>query len=318
MTGNIEREKCEHRAAALRRHRNFADDLRNEPLAFWDLRKIETIECVCCDAQPSHVSAYPFASSERFARQIIVWCENCGFGMVPQTSFPLEDYYREEYALQNRGDRHADPELYFAKMDSEHPPKNLARYIARARYQIKNIRRFIPRIGAMLDVGAGPGYALRASGADKKFALEHDEYSRKFLHHIGATLVEWETASRHRYDVILLSHSLEHFEYSDVVKRLRMLVSSLNPGGLLYVEVPPGGLGWKHYSYKHEPHTLFFTPEALRRLATKLGGEVLKCEPTIRNYNLVSDLESPIYHGAKARRLNDPRGRLTLILRNQG
>lgn len=316
MTGASEPEACDRRAAALKRHQKFADDLRNEPLAFWDLRQVEGICCVCCDTQVSHVSAYPFASSERFARQIIVWCEKCGFGMVPRTSFSLEYYYRDEYALQNRGDRELDPEVYFERMDSGNPPRNLARYIGRARYQIGRIREFVPDIGAMLDVGAGPGYALRAAEAKKKFALEFDEYSKKFLDHIGATIVGWETASNHRYDVVLLSHSLEHFQYSDVLERLCMLMGTLNPGGLLYIEVPPGGLGWKHYSYKHEPHTLFFTPEAFRGLAGKLGGEVLLCGPTIKTFDKIDDLEFPIYRGGKAPRLNDPRGRLTLIVRN--
>lgn len=304
-----------HTAAALMRHKKSAEDMRNEPLAFWDLNLIAASPCICCDQEMSHVSAYPFHSSEKFARQIILWCELCGFGMVPGTSFPLDDYYRTQYAIENRRDRDLDPESYFAKMESDNPPKNLARYIGRARNQIRKIRKYVPEIGSMLDVGAGPGYALWASGAKQKFAIEYDDFSRKYLDYIDATIVDWDAVPRHRYDVVLLSHSLEHFQFTEVLTRLELLMNSVNPGGLLYIEVPPGGLGWKQYHYKHEPHTLFFTPEALQGLAQKLNGEILLCAPTLKTYNLISDIENPIYEGRKGQRLGNPRGRLTLILK---
>lgn len=315
MTDSDLTERLRHVTDHANRHQKLAEERRDEPLAFWDVETLASLRCICCDSKTSHVSAYPSIYSAKFGRQIITWCKECGFGMVPGTSFSLEGYYQSEYALSNRRDRDVDPEVYFAEMDSENPPKMLARYIGRARSQIRKIQEYIPEITSMLDVGAGPGYALRVAGAKEKYAIEFDNYSVKFLDYIGAVCLDWDEVSKHRYDAILLSHSLEHFEYSDVVPRLEVLIGRLKPGGVLYIEVPPGGLGWKHYCYQHEPHTLFFTPEALSRLSEKLAANVVFCGPTIKTYDLIKDHEAPIYNGGNGEPFNDPRGRLTLILR---
>ncbi len=301
--------------AKPRQNKPFGLAIREQPLAFWEMPDIRKARCICCDKQTSHISAYPFFSSALFARQIVLWCGNCGFGMVPETSFELDDYYRDEYAVDNRGDREADPEQYFARMDSDTPPGNLARYRNRARTQISRIRKRMPDIGAMLDIGSGPGYALRTAGARESFALEHDRYSRPFLDHIGARIVDWDTVGDFRYDVILLSHSLEHFQYGDVLPRLTKLVDRLNPGGIFYIEVPPGGLGWKTYHYKHEPHTLFFTPESLHNIGRKLDLELLLCRPLNKTYNKIEDRADTIYNPPKDSAFDNPRGCLTLIAR---
>ncbi len=300
-------------SASLQKHKKFAADVRQAPLAFWDLQVLAATPCVCCNSVSSHISAYPFHSSGAFARQLIIWCRKCGFGMVPETSFPLDEYYRQEYAMENRGDREEDPANYFARMDSRTPPQNLARYRNRARAQVKRIREYVPSIGAMLDVGAGPGYALRVAKAKKSYALEYDEFSKKFLDHVGATMVDWNTVGDFRYDVILLSHTLEHFQFDDVLPRMTQLVDRLNPSGLLYIEVPPGGLGWKVYNYKHEPHTLFFTPEALQRLGEKLSLEILACKPVNKTFNKIEDRDRTIYKPEKVDNFDNPRGGLTLI-----
>lgn len=286
--------------------------LREEPLAFWAFDGLAELTCPCCEEHPSHISAYPFHSTPVFARQILTWCDTCGFGMVPGTSFELDDYYRSQYALENRQDRDMDPAAYFKLLNSNAPPGNLARYIGRARDQAKRIRNVMPGAQSMLDVGAGPGYALYACNFGAKFAIEQDRHSRKFLDFIGATLLEWNEVRGLSFDVVLLSHSLEHFAHDQMFDRLKCLVDALAPGGLLYVEVPPGGLSWKHYSYRHEPHTLFFTPESLDRLARRLNLEVLHCGPLISTFNLIEDRADPIYSPAEEK-FGDPRGRLTLL-----
>ncbi|MEM8695977.1 MAG: methyltransferase domain-containing protein [Pseudomonadota bacterium] len=290
-------------------------ELRDEPLAFWNVPDIQSVDCPCCDQTMSHISSYPFHSSAKFARQLVLWCQGCGFGLVPDTSFSLSDYYRTEYAIDNRNDRAIPPEDYFAAMDSADPPRNLKRYVARAKDQLRRIRKIGGEIGAMLDVGAGPGYALRVSEADEKFAIEYDKHSRKYLDHIGARVIDWDTVEKHGYDAVLLSHSMEHFEYRDLLPRLKMLAKSLNPGGVLYAEVPCGGLGWKNYNSKQEPHTLFFTPEALFSLGRKLGLKMIIGKPLARSNKHIEDLENPIYEPEPGSPFDSSEGRITLIAR---
>lgn len=131
------------------------------------------------------------------------------------------------------------PEAYFAKLASAEPPPRLRRYASRARDELARLHQHVRRIGTMLDVGAGLGYALHLSAADEKFAIAPDLQSRKYLDHIGARLIDWAGTEPDRYDLILVSHVLEHFSPDDVRPRLDQLVRGRRPRGLLYTEVCP-------------------------------------------------------------------------------
>lgn len=305
--------------AALRerlvRHQAFAAAVRGAPLSFWSLQELSKTKCPCCGSPMSHMSTYPFYDSALFSRQITVWCQDCGFGMVPGTSFSLEDYYRSQYAVENRGDRDLNPEEYFQLMASENPPANMIRYYSRARDQIARIRSYVPEVDSMLDVGAGPGYALHISGSARKDAIEYDRNSKKYLDYIGATLIDWDQLKPKQYNVVLMSHVLEHFLPADIHPRLNMLARALRPGGIIYIEVPPGGLSWKLYNYKHEPHTLFFTVQALGELGKKLGLEMLFCSSLGTTNDRIEDRADGIYTPPTRDGYDNPRGRLTMICR---
>jgi SAM-dependent methyltransferase len=296
-------------------HQEFAAAVRGAPLSFWNMQELSHTTCPCCGSLMSHVATYPFHDSALFSRQITIWCKDCGFGMVPGTSFSLEEYYRSRYAVENRGDRELMPEEYFQLMESDNPPANFMRYYARARDQLARIKSFVPDVRSMLDVGAGPGYALHISGSARKDAIEFDQNSKKYLDFIGATLLDWDRLEPDRYDVILMSHVLEHFLPADIHPRLNALARALRPGGIVYIEVPPGGLSWKLYAYKHEPHTLFFTLQALGELGKKLGLEVLFCAPLETTDDHIGDRADGIYTPPARDGYDNPRGRLTLICR---
>ena len=304
--------------ASLARHKKFAESVRTAPLEFLSLETIAKTRCACCGNKPSHVSSYPFFDSADFARQIIVWCKACGFGMVPEVSFPLQRYYEEQYAVENRGDREIPPEIYFTRQPGEDGlPITLKRYFGRATDQLARIRKHMPTLDAMLDVGSGPGYALHLSEARVKDAIEYDRNSKKYLDYLGANLITWDTIPTEKYDAVLMSHVLEHFLPADVEPRLRALFGALKPGGLLYIEVPPGGMGWKHYNYKHEPHTLFFTPQALGTLCKRMQFEIVLLAPVAKTMEKVEERTNAIYQPNK-KAFSDPRGRLTVICRKPG
>jgi len=189
----------------------------------------------------------------------------------------------------------------------------LKRYFDRARGQLKRIKSLIGSIDAMLDVGAGPGYALHLSNAKRKDALELDESSNKYLDYIGAGRVSWDNLPANTYNVALMSHVVEHFEPADVRERLGKIAASLKVGGILYIEVPPGGLGWKNYDYKHEPHTLFFTPQALQELVRSIGLDLLMCGPLAKTLDKISDRDDAIYEPQGDEHVVNPRGKITAI-----
>lgn len=234
--------------------------------------------CFVCGGTNLHVLPYPYAAVPPFSRLIVLVCSGCGFGWVPAIPFDLDEYYRTEYGVSNRADRDLPPEAYFAlESDAPHPGgPALERYFARSRFHLELVRSRMPSIGTVLDFGAGPGCALFLSGAAKKHAIEPDQQSQKYLDHIGAVRLTLTDLEPGAYDLVLSSHSLEHLPAHELFPTLAVLRKSLREGGLLCVEVPVASLGETYLPVRHEPHTLFFSPEALERVLVLAGFTVLE------------------------------------------
>jgi 2-polyprenyl-3-methyl-5-hydroxy-6-metoxy-1,4-benzoquinol methylase len=67
------------------------------------------------------------------------------------------------------------------------------------------------------------------------------------------------------FDVLLLSHLIEHFEYSDLVKFLNTHLSRLKQGGIIIIFTPLYHRGF----YDDFDHIKPYNPEALRQLFCK-------------------------------------------------
>lgn len=78
-----------------------------------------------------------------------------------------------------------------------------------------------------------------------------------------------------KYDLIILSHVLEHIIDPSVF--LRKLSGHLNEGGVLYIEVPSldhvstGGYDYDLLRYWQNAHTIHFTTESLKLLCKRAG-----------------------------------------------
>ena len=77
-----------------------------------------------------------------------------------------------------------------------------------------------------------------------------------------------------KYDVILFNHTLEHVV--DPLKYVNTLKEYLNPGGILYIEVPLGAFFWEWRRIK-EPytHVNFFSEKSLIKLLNLSGLETI-------------------------------------------
>jgi SAM-dependent methyltransferase len=98
-----------------------------------------------------------------------------------------------------------------------------------------------------------------------------------------------------RFDVIVMSHVLEHF--LDPGAMLRLTGRRLKPGGVLYVEVPHIPLEAMHRHVDSvwaprfdEPHITFFDPGSLRRVLAANGLAVEFCDTAGPEYRRVSAL----------------------------
>lgn len=264
-------------AAELRRHKAVCKELRAtlhglrsapvQPIALAAL----PAACPLCASEATLVSSYPAERSALFARLLVCWCQACGFGWVPQLPFDLDAYYARDYAACTGGVRAIDPEALFC---ADQRPPRAAKLFDRAGRQIRLLEQTVA-LDHLLDFGAGPGYALAQSRAGCRHAIEPDRACAKYLDHIGAAIVALDALPADFYDGVLASHAIEHLTVATLLPTLHRLIDALKAGGVLYIEVPAAGLLRHVVTTKQEPHTLFFTPEALKRLVARLGLDVV-------------------------------------------
>lgn len=243
-------------------------------VAFWRLPAVASCP-FCRQESVDHVSRYQSVAGKGiFHSALICWCSKCGSGYVLEGDKLLGNYYAVDYANLNRKDRDVDPETYFsdAHRDSS---GSIQRYFERANSHLGLILEAGGKMDTVLDFGSGPGYFLFASQAKEKLAIEPDTKSGKYLDYIGARVVSLNDLQPESLDVIEASHSIEHLTGETVESTVATLVRALKPGGVMLVEVPQGGISYLDLPHRHEPHTLFFTPEGLRSLLTIDGTSIV-------------------------------------------
>jgi SAM-dependent methyltransferase len=231
--------------------------------------------CPACTAPATYQSDYP-SRVPPFAQHRVLYCSTCGLGFVPNMAGVLAQFYKQEYASSNRGDREAPPVEYFSALATGEDPA-MVKYAGRVERQIKLLRRHGARFGRVLDYGSGPGYFLYTCAAREAHAIEPDELSHKYLHHIDATIHhDVLTLPETGFETIVASHVIEHLPAEQLHDTLVALVGALAPGGRLLIEVPQGGHSYLHLGgQRQDPHTLFFTGRALVEALRGAGATIL-------------------------------------------
>lgn len=277
---------------------------------------LKALSCPCCRAKGVRFrSDYP-SRVKPFAAMKVLWCSRCGAGHVRRAGPILNAYYKEDYAALNRNDRSADPPTYFSE-SYRVSSKKIGRYFARAVRQLHLLHALGAKVGNVLDYGSGPGYFLYLAKGEKSFAFEPDTASAKYLRYIGADhLTTLDDVQRHKFDVIVASHSIEHLPSEDLLPTLRLLISSLSERGLFLIEVPQGGHSFADLDTRQDPHTLFFTPEAITRAVENAGGKIIYSATAAVTETPRS--ATPIYIPQKGNYFfNDTRGGLTIVCRRR-
>ncbi len=216
----------------------------------------------------------------------VVRCRSCGLVYVNPRPDPasLGRYYPESYGPHQERAQHADP------------AGDLVRRLAFAGglgvlgepigwlYNSVAFRAFARRTsrGRVLDVGCGPGHYLGAwqrLGWDVEGIEPNRQVAERASQALGAPVhtgfVEELTLESGRYDVVTMSHSLEHVRSPSAV--LAQLRTSLRPGGRLIAMVP-NFAAWDRrlfteawYGLEVPRHLYHFEPRTLRALLEKSG-----------------------------------------------
>ncbi len=218
---------------------------------------------------------YALFDDSRLPRETrIAACSDCG--TVFAASGATAQDYRGHYAQHSKYDTAVDAS---GSGESANDAKRLAELV-------ELLAPHIAPDAAILDVGAGRGGLLRAfrqrgyarvSGIDPAQGCVSAMCVAGIVAHVGELEADDWPTDPVRYDLIVLSHVLEHvFEAAQALQRVARRVSS---GGLVYLEVPDASRytvdGFPPFYFFDPEHINHFDAEALEGLATRCGMKAL-------------------------------------------
>ena len=213
------------------------------------------------------------------------WCAVCGLGVTLDAPSDLAELYESHYlGEEGRVPRTGALAQAWHRVNGSLPLTDLVRE------------------GPVLDVGSNTGealVALRERGFDVT-GLEPNPQTAEVarghgLEVISAPIEEAELPAG-RYGSILLSQVLEHVRDPHAV--LRKVRPALRENGTVYIVVPNVASVWRRvfgpdWVHWHVPFHLFhFTEEALRKLSSQCGLEVVRTRNVTPGEWLLMSLEA--------------------------
>jgi len=214
------------------------------------------------------------------------WCEQSGFGQIEPRPSPQDVpafYDIPYYTHQAKESSQSQERTSFAARVRSHLAWR--RDFGHQILSTDSLRTFLARPGArFLDLGCGSGAALvraREAGAETVVGVEPDPAAREtargrgFVVHAGTAEEIPNQLEDERFDVVIMSHVLEHTLNPLVAaQELERLVA---PGGVALIEVPNNeaiglkvaGATWPWLDVPR--HLNFFTKASLDAMIRKVG-----------------------------------------------
>lgn len=154
---------------------------------------------------------------------------------------------------------------------------------------------------SILDLGCGDGLKLAGllkNGYSKLTGV--DRYIAPSIHleniiFIKSDIMDFIESSSERYDFIILSDVIEHFDLASAVELLRRLNLRLNKAGAIYIRCPNlaspfAGL----YAFGDVTHKLFLNPFSIEQVANMAGLQVWQIQAELGERRLRSPLKKSL------------------------
>ena len=223
----------------------------------------QVTQCLLC----GHPHSKPFDRTQFHGREVLNRiCTNCGlvYQSPRMTEEELNEFYKAEYRQVYQGDEGPSQE-------------DLNTQQARAESLINLSQQHIGQISRHLDIGASAGVLLKNfqnAFNNNSVGVEPGEAYREYAQSqdlkVYNSLDELQQAEEDKFDLISMSHVLEHI--SNPVEYLQNLREEvLTSDGYLLIEVPNL---YAHDSFEIA-HLLSFSPHTLKQVFERSGFEVI-------------------------------------------
>lgn len=238
------------------------------------------ISCLICDNYEMTSFDYPNAKNDLFKNSNIVVCKSCAFGTLSREIDPskLNKYYQENYGSVAKRDKHLNIVEYFEKTSKMYKK-------TRSLSQINLLEKFkkINFIENVLEIGPGLGtfcYLIKKKNTNINYSVI--EYEKKAIEHMkflkSKVFGSIDEIDDNYFDLIVTSHSLEHYQFNELFKNVNQYYKKLKKNGVVLLEVPlVDFISHSDFQKKqeHEPHTLFFSFDSISKLFEKNNFEIL-------------------------------------------
>lgn len=142
---------------------------------------------------------------------------------------------------------------------------------------IKFLKKFIPKNGTVLDLGAGYCDFINNVEAKNKIALDHSPDLKKYLKQgiegINSSVAENFPITSDGVDVVFASNLLEHLSNEDLSKTILEIKRVLKKGGRLILMQPNYRLSYKTYFDDHT-HKKIFSDVSLGTFLVEHGFDI--------------------------------------------
>jgi SAM-dependent methyltransferase len=249
-------------------------------------------KCIVCSSEefttnPYANDYYPhlkYYEKDIFAKLSLNTCQVCGFSQIdPELSEEeLNSFYENDYNAKY------GPHYISEKELKEYSPgcnyRTLSQLMLLAQYtNLKDVKTFLdvgPSFGGSYQTLRAVGYNQKCFGLEKSlvaidFLKKHNVEVIDSLDNVCTISKEFEN----KFDLILSSHNLEHFNPSDTHKYLQNIVKILSPNGYFMIEVPHDDFRGYDIFENVAPHLSFFSVESLRTILQDSGFEVIFISP---------------------------------------
>jgi SAM-dependent methyltransferase len=138
----------------------------------------------------------------------------------------------------------------------------------------------------VLEIGSGIGDLFRTlkylGYNTDNYAIEPGVDAHPTLEMLGVNILKMSLNGesltkipQNTFDIVVMSHSLEHFNSMDISDILNGIFNSLKPGGYFLCEVPNANLiKYPDAGDRVVPHLAFFSIKSIKHFLTKVGFEI--------------------------------------------